>query len=210
MRFIISDLAIVRLAAVVEQPWSGQYINYQAVILGPFDGSTVLSTVFYNDAIAQTDGGGSYVFYDEGDHQRVDAIGQYYAESISIGLGQVRQDYAINAPDAVDGYAEVDLTYVGTGLVAGGPGTILEGQVFDLTVSPQGNTLVDPIQYEWFRDGESLGDPTTLRTFRTFITGSGMTVEFEVHGTDANGQLAMSKTWVTVPANCGNPPCPPQ
>lgn len=127
-----------------------------------------------------------------------------------MGLGQIRSDHALTFEPGVPGTAEVDLTYRGTGIRAVVPQSVQEGQQFTLQVAPQGGILVEPIVYQWFKDGQALGDPTTSHSFSTQIFGSGMTVVFTVEATDAIGQVSNAKGWVSVPANCGNPPCPEQ
>ena len=104
----------------------------------------------------------------------------------------------------------VDLTYKGTALGALAPGTVSEGEVFTLWVYPEGNQLIEPIQYQWYKDEQPYGDPTTSNSMSAQIFGSGITVVFRVQGTDANAQVAEAKRWVNVPANCQNPPCPEQ
>lgn len=142
------------------------------------------------------------------DESRAHVYGDYPAATVPVTLGQQRSDYATSFVSQVSGDAEVQLTYRGTALYALAPSTVSEGEEFTLWVYAQGNQLIEPIQYQWFKDEQPFGDPTTSNSITARIFGSGMTVVFRVQATDATGQVSETKKWVNVPANCHNPPCP--
>ena len=197
------------LDVIVRSPWQASQAYYSATVTGPLDGSTVLTTTFFNDAYQRVHEHWA-VFQPYGDEARAYPNDYYPAATISVGFGQLRADHAVSFPDGIAGNAEVDLTYRGTSIVAIAPGTVAEGEVFTLQVYPEGNQLVEPITYQWFKDEAPLGDPTTSNTITAQIYGSGITVVFRVQATDAIGQISDAKDRVNVPANCQNPPCPEQ
>ncbi len=197
------------LDVIVRSPWKSASAYYSAIVTGPVGGSTSLGTTFYNDSYvfrsSRTD-----LFEENVDEARAYASGYYPAATVPVSLGQQRSDHAVSFPDGTSGNAEVDLTYKGTSIVAIAPGSVAEGEVFTLQVYPEGNQLVEPITYQWFKDEVPFGDPTTSNTTPAQIFGSGITVVFRAHATDAVGQVSDAKRRVYVPANCQNPPCPEQ
>jgi len=171
--------------------------------------SLILTTTFYNANFAFLNRI-AVPFVNFGGQWRADPQGNYTAGTVRVGLNQQLTDHAVSFAESQSGQGEVDLTYKGTGIRTNLPSSVEEGQVFNLQVAPQGDILVEPIVYQWFKEGQALGDPTTSQTLSTQIFGSGMTVVFLVEATDAIGQVTQATGRVNVPANCGNPPCPEQ
>lgn len=194
---------------IVRSPWQPSSAYYSATITGPLNGSTVLTTTFYNASYQQVHERVD-VFQPVGGEARVNPADYYPAATISVALGQERADHAVSFPDGISGNAEVDLTYKGTAIIAVVPSSVAEGEVFTLQVYPEGNELVEPITYQWFKDEAVLGDPTTSNSITAQIFGSGITVTFRVQATDATGRVTAATKRVNVPANCQNPPCPVQ
>ena len=190
-------------------PNSSRTVYYAAIVTGPVDDAEYMHTTIFNaNYISQRQI--TAFFHLSGGGWRADPSGNYPAATVTVLLNQENSDHAVSFVENRSESAELDLTYRGTALVAVMPQSLEEGQQFNLQVAPQGNILVEPIEYQWFRGNQPLGDPTTSHSFSTQIFGSGMTVVFRVEGTDAIGQVSSAKGWVSVPANCGNPPCPEQ
>lgn len=189
----------------ISNPWFASDENYAAVVTGPRS-AEYMWTTFYNDSWNRVKTGSNYFFIDYSSGKRVDVNDTYPAASVAVGIGQRRYDYAITFASGITGTAEVDLSYVGTAIRAIIQSGAEQGQVVELSVYPEGNALVAPITYQWYKDGSAVGGPTESNTIETQLNDVG-TITIRVVATDANGQTAEDRNWIQVSEPCGPNAC---
>lgn len=153
---------------------------------------------------------------------RADISGTYNAGSVPPGcLGCVLSDRAyqtVEVPGSSGGIAtaEVQIPYRQAYLAStGGPGNVNEGDWFTVEVSVS-STARQPVEYEWFIDGQSTGPPTQgASSFSDYGHAANTYQRYEVLVTDAEGGQVWTAAHVVridpVGSNCGEvDECPPE
>lgn len=196
------------LDIVVSSPWWPSWEYYLATVTAPVGTATTLSASIF-DANSSPHEDFINFFYNYESYDRADVDGNYYAGRVPVEVNEQRADYAVNYTNTSRGYnATVDLTYVGTTVIIIANRTVIAGEAFSMDAVEQGSTRVPPFQYQWYRDQEPLGSPTTRNRLTTTLFEIGSTVTFRVEVTDANGLMTIAKHTVDVVESCSSPHCP--